>query len=166
MLKSSFKNPKENVNLYFWNSFNSHSWVAASQMWRAGFKVQDAKQGWDCQSGRWWWQRGQEKGDGWLLERVRTLEIISQTCWHFLQEDSSFGEHWLCWHGSARAWPAPCGQCWYVNDWCHMIGDTHTDHSGLPRNMWKVPQTFGRAGRDKKLQAVGIQIYWPGQKGV
>ena len=38
--------------------------------------------------------------------------------------------------------------------------------SGLPRNLWKVPQTFGRAGRDKKLQAVGIQMYWPGQKGL
>ena len=31
---------------------------------------------------------------------------------------------------------------------------------------WKVPQTFGRAGRDKKLQAVGVQMYWPGQKGL
>ena len=34
------------------------------------------------------------------------------------------------------------------------------------RNLWKVPQTFGRAGRDEKLQAVGEQMYWPGQKGL
>ena len=42
----------------------------------------------------------------------------------------------------------------------------HINLSGLPRNLWKVPQTFGRAGRDKKLQAVGVQMYWPGQKGL
>ena len=36
---------------------------------------------------------------------------------------------------------------------------------GLPRNLWKLPQTFGRAGRDKSLQAVGVQMFWPGQKG-
>ena len=42
----------------------------------------------------------------------------------------------------------------------------HTDLSGLPSNLWKVPQTFGRAGRDKMMQAVGVQMYWPGQKGL
>ena len=42
----------------------------------------------------------------------------------------------------------------------------HINLSGLPRNLWKVPQTFGRAGRDEKLQAVGVQMYWPGQKGL
>ena len=34
------------------------------------------------------------------------------------------------------------------------------------RNLWKVPQTFGRAGRDKMMQTVGVQMYWPGQKGL
>ena len=39
-------------------------------------------------------------------------------------------------------------------------------YSGLPRNLWKLPQTFGRAGRDKSLQAVAVQVFWPGQKGI
>jgi len=36
---------------------------------------------------------------------------------------------------------------------------------GIPRNMWKLPQTFGRVGRDRSSQAVAVQVYWPGQKG-
>ena len=36
---------------------------------------------------------------------------------------------------------------------------------GLPKNLWKIPQTFGRAGRDKTTQAVAIQLHWPGQIG-
>ena len=40
------------------------------------------------------------------------------------------------------------------------------EYSGLPRNLWKLPQTFGRAGRDKSLQAVAVQVFWPGQKGI
>ena len=75
-----------------------------------------------AKNGRWRRQGGQGKGDGRLFERVRTLEIITHICWHFLQEHSSFGEHWLRWHGCARAWPAPCGQCWYGNNWCHIFG--------------------------------------------
>ena len=59
----------------------SRSWVAASQMWRAGIKVQDAKQGGDCQNGRWRRQRGQGESDGWFLERVWECEIIS--FWYF-----------------------------------------------------------------------------------
>ena len=104
-------------------------------------------------------------------EKVRTLFWPPQFHEHtdiFLQEHSSVGEHRLCRNGSACAWPAPCGQCWYDDDW-NFLSElllAHTDLSGLPRNLWKVPQTFGRAGRDKKLQAVGVQMYWPGQKGL
>ena len=36
---------------------------------------------------------------------------------------------------------------------------------GLPKNLWKIPQTFGRAGRDKTTQAATIQLHWPGQIG-
>ena len=104
----------------------------------------------------------------WWLVFGRVYEIISQAGWYFLQEHSSVGEHRLCWNGSACAWPAPCGECWYDDDW-HFLSEmllAHINLSGLPRNLWKVPQTFGRAGRDEKLQAVGVQMYWPGQKGL
>ena len=36
---------------------------------------------------------------------------------------------------------------------------------GLPKNLWKIPQTFGRAGQDKTTQAVAIQLHWLGQIG-
>ena len=167
--------PKSIIKFSFQSShkllinLDSRSWVAASEMWRAGIKIQDAKKGRDCQNGRRWWQGGQGESDGWFFGRVCECEIISQACWFFfLQEHSSFGEHRLCRNGGACAWPAPCGQCWYDDDW-NFLSElllAHINLSGLPRNLWKVPQTFGRAGRDKKLQAVGVQMYWPGQKGL
>ena len=81
--------PKSIIKFSFQSShkllinLDSRSWVAASEMWRAGIKIQDAKKGRDCQNGRRWWQGGQGESDGWFFGRVCECEIISQACWFF-----------------------------------------------------------------------------------
>ena len=93
---------------------DSRSWVAASQMWRAGIEVQDAEQGRDCQNGRWWRQGGQGEGDGWFLERVCECEIISQAYWHF------FAGAFKCWWApTVPEWECMCLTCalWSMLVW-------------------------------------------------
>ena len=85
-----------------------------------------------------------------------------------------FAGAFKCWWApTVQEWECMCLTCalWSMLVWrwlkfSHRLVLALTDLLGLPRNLWKVPQTFGRAGRDKKLQAVGVQMYWPGQKGL
>lgn len=99
----------------------------------------------------------------------QNFKLNFHTCSNkYLQVNSGLGQYRLRRDGVTCSGLASCCKCWYGKLSIVSYTESDSDNAiteGLPRNLWKLPQTFGRAGRDKSLQAVGVQMFWPGQKG-
>ena len=129
---------------------DSRSWVAASQMWRAGIEVQDAKKGRDCQNGRRRWQGRQGESDGWFFGRVCECEMILQACWHF------FAGAFKCWWApTVLEWECMCLTCalWSMLVWQWLKFSLRTDPC--------THQSF----RTSKELVEGAPDIWTGRQG-